>query len=179
MFGYEDGKTYFGENFVNQMETILKNSKEKGQFLFIHGTRTDDNAAAICRNGLISDYPELNYTADLIRQDDELLYDKLKSWPHWNLKYLVMCLVPNQSGKGGLPIWTKQEDGFCLPPQFIRGYIDVNKRQIIDNELYNEKCECLGEFDDLSYRPISGEFIEISLPPDELAFYEEMLGDDR
>ena len=75
-------------------------------------------------------YPELNYTADLIRQDDKLLYDKLKSWPHWNFKYLVLCVVPKQSGKGGIPIWQEKEDGFYLPPQFIKGYIDVKNREL-------------------------------------------------
>lgn len=82
----------------------------------IHGTPTEDNAVDICRNGLISEYPELNYTADLIRQDDKFLYDKLKSWPHWNFKYLVLCVVSKQSGKGGIPIWQEKEDGFYLPP---------------------------------------------------------------
>lgn len=61
----------------------------------------------ICKHGLECDYPELMYTSELIDKSDKLFYDKLKSWLHWNLKYLIMILVNKQTGKNGIPIWTQ------------------------------------------------------------------------
>ena len=51
----------------------------KWRFLFIHGTPTKEFAEDICKRGLESDYPELNYTAYMMEAEDRLLYDKLKS----------------------------------------------------------------------------------------------------
>ena len=171
MFGIESGKEYFGEEFIKQFETILQ---KENKFLFIHGTATKENAENICNNGLFTDYPELMYTSDLVKPNDRLLYDKLKSWPHWNRKYLVMCLVPIQSGKGGMPIWNENEyEQFVLAPEFIRGYIDVAQKKIVDNDLYCEKSKGIYKIEDQSYTPISGKLVGISLPPDEQAFYDE------
>ena len=159
MFEKNEGKEYFGEEFVQQFERILKESLENGEFLFIHGTQTKENAEYICKSGLQSDYPELNYTAYMMEAEDRLLYDKLKSWPFANLKFLVICVVPRNSGKGGVPIWTKVDGSWSvLPPEFIRGYIDVNKRSIVSNELYSKEHGHKNMIEDTSFLPITGQF---------------------
>lgn len=175
-----NGKEYFGKEFVEQFESILQSCKENDEFLFIHGKTTEDDAKHTCKFGLISDFPELYYTADLINSEDKLLYDKLKSWPHWECKFLVMCCVPKNSGKGGVPIWKKfYEDGVILLPEFIKGYIDVVKRTIVSNKMFSQKHQHEGMIEDRSYLPITGKMLEISIPPDEERFYEELLNPDK
>lgn len=177
MFKQNEGKEYFGEEFVQQFENILQECLENEDFLFIHGTPTKEFAEDICKRGLKSDYPELNYTAYMMEAEDRLLYDKLKSWPFANLKFLVICAVPRRSGKGGVPIWTKVDGGWSvLLPEFIRGYIDVNQKSIIINKLYSQKHSHENMIEDTSFLPITGQFTQVSLPPEEQAFWEEVLG---
>ena len=177
MFDLNEGKEYFGEEFVKEFESILQNCIENNDFLFIHGTPTRENAEDICKRGLLSDYPELNYTAYMMETDDRLLYDKLKSWPFAELKFLVMCVVPRNSGKGGVPIWTEVQYGSVLLPEFIKGYVDVIQRRIVQNELYSQIHNHKNMIEDRSFLPITGEFLEVSLQPDEQAFCDEIFGD--
>lgn len=79
MINLSNGRKYFREEFVEEFEKTLQECKDYDEFLFIHGTVTKEEAEAICRLGLIQDYPELYNTAEF-------------------------C-VPKNSGKGGLPIW--------------------------------------------------------------------------
>ena len=179
MLNNNSGKEYFGEEFVQAFESILLECLENQDFLFIHGTLTRENAEDILKSGLQSDYPELNYTARMMKAEDRLLYDKLKSWPFFERKFLVMCVVPKNSGKGGVPIW---KNGICgevvLLPEFIRGYIDVNQRSIVPNELYSNKHTYENMIEDISFLPITGQFTQISPFPEEENFWEENLGYD-
>ena len=95
----KNSEEYFGAEFIRKFNNILEESLKEYNFLFLHGTYTKEDAEDICKYGLKCDYPELMYTSELIDKDDKLLYDKLKSWPHWDLKYLVMILVNKGTGK--------------------------------------------------------------------------------
>ena len=167
-------KEYFGKNFEEKIYEMFETAEQEDKFLFIHGADSLDNAIDKMVNGLRCDYPELLYTAELMNKNDNLLFEKLSSWPHWNLKYLLTLCVPKNSGKGGVPIWIEGLDGeFYLSPQLINGIIDVNKKLIIPNPQYNAKKDIEATIEDRSFEPRTGKFIEISLPPDELGLYEE------
>jgi len=180
MLNNNSGKEYFGEEFIKEFESILQECKENESFLFMHGTPSKDDADEICSCGLKTDFPDLYYTAELISNEDMLLYDKLKSWPHWDCKFLIMCCVPENSGKGGIPIWSKSSDGFVvLPPEFIRGYIDVIQKRIVENKLYSRTHDFETLIEDRSYLPITAERLGISIPPDEEEFYNEIFDTEK
>lgn len=167
-------KEYFGTDFVEKVYQIFERAEQEDKFVFIHGAYSLDDAMNIVVDGLRCDYPELLYTAELMSISDKLLFDKLKSWPHWELKYLLTLCVPKNSGKGGIPIWNEDSTGqYYLPPQLINGIIDVNKKLIIPNPKYNPLKNIEATIEDRSFETRSGKFIEISLPPDELEFYGE------
>lgn len=169
---------YFGTDFVEKIQDIFEDAERDGKFIFIHGTYSCDEAISIALNGLECHYPELLYTAELMNKNDKLLFDKLKSWPHWNLKYLVMLCIPKEAGKDGLPIWNKNKNGqFCVPSQLIRGVIDVNEKMVILNPRYNSRKKIEANIEDRSFEPNTGRCIEISIPPDEQDLYEESLED--
>ena len=167
---------YFGIDFVKKIDEMFQRAEQEDRFVFIHGAYSLDDAISIALNGLECDYPELLYTAELMNKSDKLLFEKLKSWPHWELKYLITICIPKSSGKGGLPIWSKNLDGqFHLSPQLINGVIDVKEKSIIQNPKYNPLKNIEATIEDRSFETITGKCIKISLPPDELEFYEEDL----
>lgn len=167
-------KEYFGTDFVKKIYEMFDRAEQEGKFVFMHGTYSLDDAINIALNGLECDYPELLYTAELMNKNDKLLFEKLKSWPHWDLKYLLTVCVPKSSGKGGIPIWNEDSNGqFHLSPHFINGIIDVNEKSIIQNSKYEPLKNIEATIEDRSFETKTGKFIEISLPPSELEFYEE------
>lgn len=167
-------KEYFGTDFVKKIYEMFDRAEQEGKFVFMHGTYSLDDAINIALNGLECDYPELLYTAELVNKNDKLLFEKLKSWPHWDLKYLLTVCVPKSSGKGGIPIWNEDSNGqFHLSPHFINGIIDVNDKSIIQNPKYEPLKNIEATIEDRSFETKTGKFIEISLPPSELEFYEE------
>ena len=171
-----NAKGYFGADFVNKIYKIFEKAEQEDRFIFIHGVYSIDDAISIALNGLECDYPELLYTAELMNKSDKLLFEKLKSWPHWDLKYLLTICVPKSSGKGGIPIWSKNSDGqFLLSPHLINGIIDVNEKLIIQNPKYDSLKNIEATLEDRSFETRTGKCIEISLPPDELELYEEAL----
>ena len=166
-------KEYFGTAFVKKIYEILKNAEQENRFVFVHGVYSLDDAISIAFNGLECDYPELLYTAELMSKSDKLLFEKLKNWPHWDLKYLLMLCVPKNSGKGGIPIWNEDLSGrFCLAPSLIKGFIDVNEKSIVINPKYDPLKDIEATFEDRSFETRTGKCIGISLPPDELELYE-------
>ena len=167
-------KEYFGTDFVKKIYEMFEKAEQEGKFVFMHGTYSLDDAINIALNGLECDYPELLYTAELMNKNDKLLFEKLKSWPHWDLKYLLTVCVPKCSGKGGIPIWNEDSNGqFHLSPHFINGIIDVNEKSIIQNPKYDSLKNIEATVEDRSFETKTGKFIEISIPPSELEFYEE------
>ena len=92
------------------------------------------------------------------------------------MKYLLTICVPKSSGKGGIPIWSKNSDGqFHLSPHLINGIIDVNEKSIIQNPKYDPLKNIKATLEDRSFETRTGKCIEISLPPDELNIYKEDL----
>ena len=166
-------KEYFGTDFVKKIYEMFERAEQESKFVFMHGTYSLDDAINIALNGLECDYPELLYTAELMNKNDKLLFEKLKSWPHWDLKYLLTVCVPKCSGKGGIPIWNEDSNGqFHLSPYFINGIIDVNEKSIIQNPKYDPLKNIEATIEDRSFETNTGKFIEISLPPSELELYE-------
>lgn len=166
---------FFGENFVQNIYKMFERAETEGKFVFMHGTLTYDQAENMVLHGLTCDYPELYYTADLMNIEDPLLFDKLRSWPHWDLKYLLALLIPKNAGKGGIPIWNKDgNDGFCLSPKYIYGIIDVKKKSILLNPEYSQDNQDLnGTVEDRSFETGTGKCIEVSLSPIEEEMYED------
>ena len=165
---------YFGTDFVKRIYDMFEKAEQEGKFVFIHGTHSLDDAINIALNGLECDYPELLYTADLMNKNDKLLFDKLKNWPHWDLKYLLTICVPKSSGKGGTPIWTEDLDGlFHLSPHFINKIIDVKEKSIMQNPKYDPLKNIEATVEDRSYETKTGRIIKISLPQNEFEAYEE------
>lgn len=175
----ENAKEYFGTDFVEKINEIFKKAKQEERFMFIHGTPSIYDAIESMLRGLKCEYPELLYTALLMKDDDKLLFEKLKNWPMWNLKYLLMISVPKNSGKGGIPIWIENSIGeFCLSPQLINGLIDVNNKSILINPKYDSSKKIEATVEDRSFETKTGKCIEISLPPDEIQFYENNQNSD-
>ena len=167
-------KEYFGADFVEKVYEMFERAEQEDKFVFIHGTSSLDDAIQIVVEGLRCDYPELLYTAELMSKSDNLLFDKLKSWPHWELKYLLTLCVPKNSGKGGIPIWNEDPNGqYYLSPQLINGIIDVNKKLIVQNPKYDSLKNIEATIEDRSFETRTGKFIKVSLPPDELEVYGE------
>lgn len=165
---------YFGTDFVKKIYEMFERAEQEDRFVFIHATYSLDDAISIALNGLECDYPELLYTAELMNKNDRLLFEKLKSWPHWDLKYLLTVCIPKSSGNGGIPIWSKNSDGqFHLSSQFINGIINVNEKSIIPNPKYDPLKNVEADIEDRSFETRTGKCIKISLPPDELELYEE------
>lgn len=179
MFDEDKGKEYFGQEFVDKIYSIF-NAQSDLNFIFVHGTITQDDAEEILKSGLQCDYPEMCYTAELVTQKDKLLFDKFRSWPHWDRKYLVMIALSKLTGKGGLPVWIEDSQrGFILSPEFILGYINVNDKAFVDNPVYKKKNEedylKLTQVQDRSYEVGTGKLLEITMPPDEIEFYDSDL----
>ena len=167
-------KEYFGADFVKKIYEVFERAEQEDRFVFIHGTYFLEDAIKIALNGLECDYPELLYTAELMNKNDSLLFEKLKNWPHWDLKYLLTVCVPKSSGKGGIPIWTKDSYGrFHLSPHFINEIIDVNEKSIMQNPKYDPLKNIEATVEDRSFETKTGKCIKITLPEDELELYEE------
>lgn len=170
-----NAKEYFGEDFVQQVNKMFEQAERENKFVFMHGDMTIDDAQIKVSNGFTCDYPELYYTAFLMEASDPLLFEKLKSWPYYSLKYLVTMFIPKNAGKGGIPIWDEDESGlFHLSPQFIYGIIDVNKKSIAVNPKYlNTKENISRTVEDRSFETGTGKRLEVSLSHDEEAMFEE------
>lgn len=172
----DNGKEYFGKEFVDKISSIF-DSYSNSNFIFVHGSITRDDAEQILKNGLQCDYPEMYYTSELVTQNDKLLFDKFRSWPHWDRKYLVMITLSKLTGMGGYPIWQKGNyEEYLLSPEFILGYINVPDKKFIDNPLYKQKKPedylKIAQIQDRSYEVKTGKLLGITIPEDEAEFYD-------
>lgn len=68
---------------------------------------------------------------------------------------------------------------FRLPPELIKGIIDVNQKLILPNPKYNSFGNMKATIEDRSFESKTGKCIEISLPPDELLLYENYSKEER
>lgn len=138
----EDSKKYFGENFIKQFEHIKKIIEQSNCKLLIHGT-SPKLLNSIALNGLylVSD---LDLTTYICGPDDNFIYSKLLNWEHHEVKGLVLIAIPNEclTPKDRKPLLNinNNDDGkpkYLLKPEFIIGIIDVTKKEILLNPLYN------------------------------------------
>ena len=126
-----------------------------------HGTN-EEAAKKILMNGLSTKpgmtlnetaipifYSEKPYT----EQPDEV-FSNILHWQHKDYKYIVIVMIPNpKDGQtGGLrhfnsvlesqihPEWRERD---VISPKFIKGYIDANSLQFVENSLYDKDAEVL------------------------------------
>ena len=134
----EDSRKYFGEDFINQFEHIKKIVNQSNCQLLIHGTRTD-LLDSIVQNGLYLS-GNLDSTTYSCTSDDNYIYSKLLNWEHHYSKGLVLISIPNEclsvNNRKPLININKQGNRF-LKSEFIIGVIDVTKKEIHLNPLYN------------------------------------------
>lgn len=149
-------KEYFGEEFVNEFESLKQKLKNEKTMLRLHGT-DKEKAESILKDGLEINSPSVTYTSY-----SESSYNSMKNWKHRDYKYLVLLGIPNEAtmydnfeyDENGEMIGEKEEiknskpllktikentgyhDVYKLPAEFIVGYIDVNEKKIIENPLY-------------------------------------------
>lgn len=148
----DEAREYFGEDFIKRFDQILTMLDRQETIVAIHGTR-EEVCPMICENGLQYKFPSLSSTAvqqcmaygqHEIHYDD---YESLLNWGHRNYKGLVILAIPYECYyKEGL--WKKFQEtnssmyggqDYRIDPDFIFGYIDVTKKQIIVNPKYNRQ----------------------------------------
>lgn len=146
----EEAREYFGEEFINKFENVLSIIDQQHTMLALHGT-SPEVCPLICEEGLKYKSPSLDSTADtknLNFGDGNVHYENYKelvNWGHKNYKGLVMIAVPYECYyREGL--WEHYEEtenkiygsqDYKIPSDFIVGYIDVEKKNIILNSKYN------------------------------------------
>lgn len=148
-----EAEKWFGKDFVQEFEKIKKDLLDKETFMYFHGTNLE-SAKKILEKGLQYDRPSIRVTSY-----DYSDYKRLRNWPHKDYKYLVIIGVPLETTNFTLlkenenpdlelpvkepkPLWKFDDeiDGlYNIPPEFIFGYIDVNKKSIVKNPRYTEK----------------------------------------
>lgn len=136
----EEAQKYFGDNFINEFNNIKSNILNNNCSFFIHGTFID-RCDSILRNGLI--YSSKDILATAIPFREELNYTDLLNWPHREHKGLVILGISNDcfGAKENLkPLWKYDKENsneyqkkYLINKEFIYGYIDVVKKEIIKN----------------------------------------------
>lgn len=171
------------ENF--KIATLRKNLEVldicKDFGLLGHGTSVEC-AKGINESGLRSKTNEFNSTAVVVF-DDLLAYEDLDNgwfeqfinWPHHGLKAITIIAIPHPPAgqKSGFSYYnsvfekidkTDTPTGgygsyFFIPPQFIRGYIDVETLTFVENEKFSENATVVYKED--------YDITDIDFPPDE------------
>ena len=149
----EEAKQALGKEFIDEFENIRKKCDLDGITLAIHGT-TPKTAELIQKDGLLA--KTTNYCDTMVTQSstDKLPvyndYSGLLNWEHKRYKGLVLIGIPKDcltlDSKKRKPLWeirnTEYTDtgfndlNYRVRPEFIIGYLDIDKRQIIQNDLY-------------------------------------------
>ena len=148
----EEAKEYFGEDFVEQFDSLLTRLNLEDSLLAIHGT-SPSNCESIMNEGLLFTSPELLSTAVLQTMDlgeDENHYHSysgLRNWAYFKSSGLVLISIPfecfYQEG-----LWRHIQDdqftmngvgSYCIPSEFILGYVDVEQKKIIINPNYHRQ----------------------------------------
>lgn len=160
----EEAKEYFGEDFINKFEELRKMCEEQNITLAIHGTDIDC-AKKIQQQGLHYKNPQLLSTTvfqpNIESQPQYQKYSDLLNWPHRQYKGLVLVGVPNEccggynidEETGAKPLWeykptlgekTGYEQEYTIKPEFIIGYINVEKKEILSNTTYTTEHDYTG-----------------------------------
>jgi hypothetical protein len=148
----DEARKYFGEEFISKFDQLLTILDMEETIVAIHGT-SEELCPTICENGLQYKTPSLSSTAvqqTMAYGQHEMHYDdyeNLLNWKHKNYKGLVILAIPYECYyKEG--IWKQFKEtnssfyggqDYRIDPDFIVGYIDVNKKQIVMNSKYNRQ----------------------------------------
>ena len=135
----EEAREFFGNEFVQEFDELMKKIDKENCVMAIHGTSMD-SAKSIAKEGLYYKDPALLSTA--LIQDRALEgyqnYEMLLNWPHREYKGLVLLGIPYECFYKE-PLWEKQdvdinsERKVKIRPEYIIGYIDVLDKKIIYN----------------------------------------------
>lgn len=146
----EEAREYFGQDFIDQFDSLLTRLDQEDTFLAIHGT-SPNNCEDILQEGLEYTNPRILSTAviqNMAHGEEEMHYSEyetLLNWPHRQHKGLVLIAIPYECHyKEGL--WEHFQDqqksiygsyDYRINPEFIVGYIDVEKKKIVLNPNYH------------------------------------------
>ena len=121
----EQAKAYFGEEFVEKLQSIINYCGENNLALQLHGT-SEDYIPEILNNGLCCHKNDIAYTS--LSASRKNLYSDLLNWPHRKYKGIILLALPKEcigiTGHGEQPIWndsTIWKNGYELAPEFILG----------------------------------------------------------
>jgi hypothetical protein len=118
--------------------------------VLFHGTEASV-VDKIFQEGLKYEYPALQATAAPLfdsrfsyqDQSDEG-FAKILNWPHRGHKAIVVLAIPNvpEGESGGFSyfnsVFEENKNGaYVIPPEFIKGYIDVNNLKFVANPKYD------------------------------------------
>lgn len=148
----DEAREYFGEDFVAKFDQLLTALDKQETMVALHGTNPEI-CPMICENGLQYKLPSLSSTAvqqHMAYGQHEMHYDNyegLLNWGHKNYKGLVILAIPyecyykegfwNQYQETNTSFYGGQD--YRIDPDFVVGYIDVNKKQIVINPKYNRQ----------------------------------------
>ena len=147
----EEAREYFGEDFIKNFENIFNEAAKNKIRIFLHGTFKEE-AEQILKTGLAYHTTDLFDTAyDVPLTYEGIDYVKILNWPHREVKNLVMICVPEEVKTKGLFVRENNLDyslnhvnkinkeNFVITPDFIYGYIDVRKKEILLNDKYSNE----------------------------------------
>ena len=151
----EEAREYFGEDFVNEFNSLMTELDKDKVCVAIHGT-SPESCPSICEEGLRYKSPNLTSTA--VQQHMEYgqrdinheKFSELLNWPHREYKGLVLIGIPYESFyKEGL--WNHYQNAdngysydYKINPDFIVGYIDVDNKKIVRNPKYSREHDYSG-----------------------------------
>lgn len=135
---YKDIEKNYSKKFLNKIVDLFNNDS----IYRVHGTTSKDAAASILKNGLniYAENPCLDHTSlNIGYQDQTKLLETLLNYEHKGpLKHLIIIdakdenIIIQKNKKG-------KEFG-NLPPQFIKGYIDVENNKVHYNKEWQGEC---------------------------------------
>lgn len=145
----EEAKEYFGKKFVDEFNRLLTELDRQQTVVFLHGTNLE-NCSSICEQGLLYKDSDLTGTAiiqEMTFGEKNIEYDEYKqllNWPHKEYKGIVIIAVPYECFyKEGLWNHFKNSEmnvgDYKIDSDFIVGFIDVERKQIIINPKYNRQ----------------------------------------
>lgn len=188
----EQAKAYFGEEFVEKLQSIINYCAENNLALQLHGT-SEDYIPEILNNGLSCHKNDIAYTS--LSADRKNLYSDLLNWPHREYKGIILLALPKEcigiTGHGEQPIWndsTILANGYELAPEFILGALDIENKSIIMNNAFTKDHDYSKfrlrdlEIDDMEHSNTVESIVPWELPnPEDLTSIEPMgwIGDNE
>lgn len=188
----EQAKAYFGEEFVEKLQSIINYCAENNLALQLHGT-SEDYIPEILNNGLSCHKNDIAYTS--LSADRKNLYSDLLNWPHREYKGIILLALPKEcigiTGHGEQPIWndsTIWANSYELAPEFILGALDIENKSIIMNNAFTKDHDYSKfrlrdlEIDDMEHSNTVESIVPWELPnPEDLTSIEPLgwIGDNE